>query len=112
MLQISQVEKWLQVALKEKYTEKKNEIFDSTKKEIMSKDNLLKMSPNIHILFDNDYFTYSLENGNIIWNKNKLNKLTNADKEIILKEYSKINDLENRKKFLVSRNMNLKNFIS
>jgi len=51
---------------KEKYTEKKNEIFDSTKKEIMSKDNLLKMSPNIHILFDNDYFTYSSENGNII----------------------------------------------
>ena len=97
---------------KEKYTEKKNEIFDSTKKEIMSKDNLLKMSPNIHILFDNDYFTYSSENGNIIWNKNKLNKLTNADKEIILKEYSKINDLENRKKFLISRNMNLKNFIS
>ena len=45
-------------------------------------------------------------------NKNKLNKLTNADKEIILKEYSKINDLENRKKFLISRNMNLKNFIS
>ena len=34
--------------------EKKNEIFNSTKKEIMSKDNLLKMSPNIHILFDND----------------------------------------------------------
>ena len=92
--------------------EKKNEIFNSTKKEIMSKDNILKMSPNIHILFDNDYFTYSLENGNIIWNKNKLNKLTNADKEIILKEYSKINYLENRKKFLVSRNMNLKNFIS
>ena len=96
----------------EKYTEKKNEIFDSTKKEIMSKDNLLKMSPNMHVLFDNDYFTYSSENGNIIWNKNKLNKLTNADKEIILKEYSKINDLEHRKKFLISRNSNLKNFIS
>lgn len=96
----------------EKYMEKKNEIFDSTKKEIMCKDNLLKMSPNIHILFDDDYFTYSSENGNIIWNKNKLNKLTNADKEIILKEYSKINDLEHRKKFLISRNTNLKNFIS
>lgn len=53
-------------------------------------------------------FSYSSENRNIIWNKNKLNKLTNADKKIILKEYSKINDLENRKKFLVFRNMNLK----
>ena len=62
--------------------------------------------------FSSEYFTYSSENVNIIWNKNKLNKLTNADKEIILKEYSKISDLENRKKFLISLNMNLKNFIS
>ncbi len=52
-----------------------------------------------YLSVQNDYFTYSSENGNIIWNKNKLNKLTNADKEIILKEYSKINDLENRKNF-------------
>ena len=52
-----------------------------------------------YLSVQNDYFTYSSENGNIIWNKNKLNKLTNADKEIILKECSKINDLENRKNF-------------
>lgn len=96
----------------DEFTKKIEEIHIFAKNEITTKDNLLKMSSHIHELFDDNYFTYSSENGNIIWNKNKLNKLTNADKEIILKEYSKINDLENRKKFLISRNMDLKNFIS
>lgn len=88
-------------------------LLQSAYEQIASENNLLRMPEEIHGLFDCNYFTFSEENGHIIWNEEKCNDLdnplSNEDRDRILKKYSLIEKEEflKRKWFIAERNKEL-----
>ncbi len=89
----------------DKTNEYKN-IIETSKQQIISSNNLLDLSRDVHGFFDKNYFTYSEINGEIIWNPEIHQKINNKIDEKYLQIPN--NEMTNeRKKFLKARNKNI-----
>lgn len=89
----------------DKTNEYKN-IIETSKQQIISSNNLLDLSRDVHSFFDKNYFTYSEINGEIIWNPEIHQKINNKIDEKYLQIPN--NEMTNeRKKFLKARNKNI-----